>query len=269
MKTSTPTIPRRLFLAALAAALTLPITASAQGGEELSADEIIDKMLDQNNSLGVKSGEASLTLLVEDRAGNRRVRKLDVKAKELKTVRTRVELTAPKEVKGQAFLFAQNKSGEDDVWMYLPAFGVTRRIEGSQKKGSFLGTHFTFADLESRDIEQATYKRLEDGKIGKAAVYVIESYPKKPEESDYGKVVSYVRKSDYMPLKFKFYGKDKKTELKTIFVEKIAQNDQDKPYIKQMTLRSKKGGFTTIAIDDVDAGAELPDAIFSKDQLGK
>lgn len=252
------------------AALMGPGAATFAQDKGPSAQEIVDKMLDNNNSLGFQSGRAQLTLLIEDKGGERRVRSLDVKSKKIEGAgRTVVKLTEPKEVKGQAFLFSENKTAEDDVWMFLPAFKVTRRIEGSNKKGAFLGSHFTFADLESRDVKDSAHKRLADEKIVKDEVFVIESVPKDASKSDYGKVVSFIRKDDYVPLKVRFYDKDGKTELKTIFVEKLDKNSQGKSYTKQMTLRAKSGGYTTIKIDALDEGAELPDAIFSKDQFGK
>lgn len=236
--------------------------------DKKSAKQIIDESLEKN-SLGFQSGQADLMLIIEDKAGSRRVRKLDVKSKKVsEATNTLVELTHPKEVKGQAFLFAENKKAQDDVWMYVPAFKVTRRIEGSQKSGSFLGSHFTYADLESRDIKDAKYKRLADDKIGKHAVYVIESTPKKGGDSDYGKVVSYIRKSDTMPLKMRFYGKSGKVA-KTLFVEKLDQTDRGETYVKRMTLRPEGGGFTTIKLEAFDDDAELADSLFSKEQLGK
>lgn len=252
-----------LIVACLACALALPALAA-----EMSASDIIDKAL-ETNSLGFSEGQAEMSLIIEDKAGNRRVRKLDVHSKKVDdATRTRVELTAPKELRGQSFLFAENTSGADDVWMYVPAFKVTRRIEGSDKDSAFLGSHFTFADLESRGLKHANYKRLEDDKIGKHEVYVIESTPKKGAESEYGKVTAYIRKSDYMPLKLKFYdGTD--DLMKTLFVEKLDETDSGKTYVERMTLRPEGGGFTTIKIAGLDSEADIPDSAFSRDQLGK
>ncbi len=253
----------RKFTALISLLVLLPSVAFA---DEPTADEIIDKSLDQN-AMGFQAGKAQLTLKIEDSSGDSRVRKLDVKSKKLNDLtRTLVTLTSPKEVRGQAFLFAEKK-GEDDVWMYLPAFKVTRRIEGGQKNGSFLGSHFTYADLESRDLKEATYDRKPDEKIGKHEVYVVEATPKKSADSDYEKVVTYVRKDDYIPLKVKFYEKGDKVA-KTLFVEKLDKTSEGQTYAKQMTLRPKGGGYTTIVINALDE-AELPDSLFSKDQLGK
>jgi len=138
-------------------ALTTSLFAVSASAEEPTAQQIVDKALDQN-AMGFQSGKAQLSLTIEDARKDRRVRKLEVKSKNVgELARTLVTLTEPKEVRGQAFLFAEQK-GEDDVWMYLPAFKVTRRIEGGQKNGSFLGSHFTYADLESRDLKDADYE---------------------------------------------------------------------------------------------------------------
>lgn len=262
---------RILMVASLSWLAMTPAAPLAQAQDKgPSAQEIVDKMLDNNNSLGFQAGRAQLSLLIEDKTGERRVRSLDVKSKNFDgATRTVVKLTEPKEVKGQAFLFAANKAAEDDVWMFLPAFKVTRRIEGSNKKGAFLGSHFTFADLESRDVKDSAHKRLEDEKIAKDEVFVIESTPKDASKSDYGKVVSFIRKDDYVPLKVRFYDKDGKSELKTIFVERLDKDSKGKSYVKQMTLRAKSGGYTTLKIDALDENAQLPDAIFSKDEFGK
>lgn len=252
------------FIVALLVSFAAP--AAAQSSSP-SADEIMDKALDQN-AMGFQSGKAQLTLTIEDAKGSKRVRSLDVKSKQLTGLtRTLVTLTAPKEVRGQAFLFAEQK-GEDDVWMFLPAFKVTRRIEGGQKNGAFLGSHFTYADLESRDLKDADYQRLPDEKIASDEVYVVKATPNKGATSDYTSIINYVRKSDFMPLKVKFFGKGDKLE-KTIFVEKLDKTSEGQTYAKQMTLRPQSGGFTTLQIDALETSSELPDSIFSKDQLGK
>ena len=236
--------------------------------EDLSAEEIIDRAM-ARNSLGFESGRAQVTLLVYDRAGERRERSLDVRSKrQNERSRTLMSLTNPAEVRGQAFLFVENPEGTDDMWMYVPAFDVTRRVEGNQRRSSFLGSHFTFADLESRDLRDAQYRRLSDESIGDHSVYVIQATPKTPAESDYGRVVAYIRKTDHIPLRVRFY--DKEGDIaKTLFSEKINTTDGDNSYVEQMTLRAEDGGYTTIRITALDTDVDLPDSIFDREELGR
>ncbi|MFW5967124.1 MAG: outer membrane lipoprotein-sorting protein [Persicimonas sp.] len=248
----------------VAAMLTL-VAATAHA--EKSADEIIEKAL-ESNALGFQAGEAKVSLDIEDRAGESRERKMGVKSKDSDDgSRTLVELTAPKDLKDQAFLFSENDDGSDDVWMYVPAFEVTRRIEGSQKNGAFLGSHFTYADLESRDIEEGSYTRLDDDKVGEHPVYVVRTTPE-DDDSEYGKVLTYIRKSDFFPLRIEFFDEEGGKE-KTLFIEEIEETDDGKKYTKKMTLRPESGGYTTIEINSLDAKSDLPDSLFSKEQLGK
>lgn len=259
-----------ISLTAVFIVLSVPIWAYSQDNKQLSAQAIIDKMLEGNDSIGISSGSANLMLMVQDRTGTKRVKNLTVRSKKINdAVRTNIKLTAPKELRGLSFLFAENKKGEDNVWMYLPSFGVTRRIEGSQKKGAFLGSHLSFADLESRDFKGAVHERLPDEKIGKTPVFVISTVPRDTAHTDYGKIVTYVRKSDYTSLKVRFFAKDKKMETKTMFVEKLGKTKKGETYTKQMTLRVKSGGFTTIMIKSIDETSDIPNAVFSKEQLGK
>jgi outer membrane lipoprotein-sorting protein len=265
--------PGAATLALCAAALLLvalapPAVAQDSESEKLDADAIVDKALERNR-LGFDSGAAQVALVVKNRAGDKKTKKLDVKSKKIDDRgHTLVELTAPKSVAGQAFLFVEKKSGADDVWMYLPAFSVTRRIAGSQKEGSFLGSHFTYEDLESRDIKESAYERKEDDKIGKNEVYVVEAKPKEKSDSKYAKIELYIRKKDFIPLKIKYFDADGKLK-RTLFTEKIDKTEGGDVYIKRSTLYPKKGGSTTIVVQALDADTEIPDSLFSKGQLGK
>jgi len=237
----------------------------APASAQESADAIVHAAID-NNSTGFQSGVGRMTVLTEDKGGDRKERVILFKgASGPAGRRTLVRLLAPDEVKGQAFLFREVKDAEDQVYWYLPAFGVTRRISGGQKKGSFMGTHFTFADLESRDIKEATYKKLPDDKIATAEVYVIEARPKHADDSDYGKVVLFIRKTDRMLLKARFFDKAG-AELKTMFIEKLDKSGEHR-YVKQMTLRPADGGLTRMTIDAVDFDAPLSDVEFTPEAL--
>jgi hypothetical protein len=253
-----------LRAALLVTMLLTPCVAFADGP---SAQEIIDKALD-NDTTGFQSGKAQLTLTIQDKGGAKRERSLEVKSKRTDGKSTSlVTLTAPAQVKGQAFLFAE-KEGDDDVWMYLPAFKVTRRIEGKQKNGAFLGSHFTYSDLETRDLEDATYEKQPDDKIAKDDVYVIAATPKPDANSDYTKIVTYIRKTDFVLLKSKFFGKGNKLK-KTLFVEKLDKTSAGRTYASQTTLSTAEGGFTTIAVTGLETDVEIPDSVFSREQLGK
>jgi hypothetical protein len=239
--------------------------------DKLTAKEIVDRMVDKNNAMGVESGQADIRLTIKGRgADDARVRELRIRAKKIDDrAHTILKLTAPKEVAGQAFLFVESpkEGGDNDIWTYTPAFNHTQRMKGSERNKEFLGTHFTFADLENRDFKDAKLERLPDEKRGGSDVYVISATPT-AKSSTYGKMIAYIRKSDSIPMTIKFYQKDGKTLAKTIFSEKLDKDSEGNTYVKQMTVRAETGGYTTMLITSIDTKVELPDAIFSSERLG-
>jgi outer membrane lipoprotein-sorting protein len=257
-----------IWLVMMAFLAVTALAATAAADEELGADEIIERTVERN-AMGFEAGRAQVVLTVFDRAGEQRERQLDVRSRrDDDRSRTLMSLTAPAEVRGQAFLFVENPDADDDMWMYLPAFEFTRRVEGRQRRSSFLGSHFTFADLESRDLRESEYTRRDDDEIGGHQVYVIEARPKNPQESDYQKVVAFVRKSDFIPLRVRFYDKSGDLE-KTLFAEELADTDEDVTYIRRMSLHAEAGGYTRIEISGLDTEVELPDSLFDREEFGR
>lgn len=248
-----------LAFATFAALLAFAAPAAAQD----KAADIVRAALEQN-STGLQVGVGTLTLTTEDSSGARKLRHLAFKgANTPEGRRTLVRLLSPEEVKGQSFLFREVRQGDDQVYWYLPAFGATRRISGGQKRGSFMGTHFTFADLESRDIQDAAYRSLPDAKVGELPCYVIEATPR--GESDYARIVLSIRRDDRMLLKARFYDKAG-AELKTLFIEKV-DTAGERRYVKQMVLRPQAGGYTRITIDTLDPGRAPTEAELTPEAL--
>lgn len=250
---------------ALALVLALPAPGAAQD-DGLSADDIIDRALD-TDALGFQTGEVTMTLIIQDDSGESRERRLVVRGMDDgDDGRALVRVVAPAEQAGQSYLFRENTDGEDDVYVFLPALDdAPRRISGSQKNGSFMGTHFTYADLETRDVRDGTYTRLADETIGRFPVYVVDAVPAPDSDSDYARVRLWIRHGDFIPLRTRFFGDDGEVE-KTIFTEETDEDD-GRVYVRRMTLRPADGGATTMILDSVDFGAEVSPAEFTPQNL--
>jgi outer membrane lipoprotein-sorting protein len=241
--------------------IALPVAA-----QEMTADEIIDRAL-ATETLGFQSGEVTMTLIIQDESGESRERRLTVRGMDDgDDGRALVRVVSPPEQAGQSYLFRENGGGEDDVYIFLPAIDdAPRRISGDQKNGSFMGTHFTFADLETRDVRDAAYTRLADETIGRFPVYVVDSIPNDSSDSEYSRVRMWIRHGDFIPLRTRFFG-DSGEEEKTIFTEETAEND-GRVYVRRMTLRPSDGGATTMILDDVNFAATIAAAEFTPQNL--
>jgi len=146
---------RSLFTGVLAVFCALALTPSAVHAEDsLTADAIIERMI-ANDSFGFESGEVTLSLEIRNSRGDVRVRSLRARGdRKADLRRSRVDIVEPADVRGTAILLLEQAGDRDDLqYIYLPEYKKAKRITGSQKNGSFLGSDLTFADLESRDTK--------------------------------------------------------------------------------------------------------------------
>ena len=95
--------------------------------ESLSASEIMKKARDKQFP---KNSLSDLTMVLINKRGSKRVRKLRTKRKdygngEAKSVAT---FLSPPDVKGTAFLVWEHADKPNDVFIYLPALKKIRRI---------------------------------------------------------------------------------------------------------------------------------------------
>ncbi len=132
-----------------------------------------------------------------------------------KTLTTFLE---PNDIKGTALLNWKNKGRSDDQWLYLPALRKMQRIASSGKRKYFMGTDFTYSDLEGENLSNYNYNCVKEQKCGKKTCWVIEAIPKdkdKVNETGYSKRILEVRKKRYITEKIDYY--DKKGQmLKTL-----------------------------------------------------
>ncbi|MEQ9504311.1 MAG: outer membrane lipoprotein-sorting protein [Deltaproteobacteria bacterium] len=192
---------------------------------ELTAEQIAKQALN-NNMFSTANAQADVNLTMSK--NGKVVRERRIITKVLRTdgeVRSFVEFTSPSDVAGTRFLSVEEKGGDADQYIYLPAFKKVKRVVGSQRTRSFMGTDFSYADLDGRDPDAATYKRLADDKIGGQDCYVLEATPKHPQNEDYGKSVVWVHKKHLIPMRIDFYGKKGATVKKRFTVRRLEKKD--------------------------------------------
>ncbi len=120
----------------------------------------------------------------------------------------------PRDVKGTASLTFSHATEPDDQWLYLPALKRVKRISSKNKSGPFMGSEFAFEDIASQEVDKYTYKHLKDDTLNGRDVFVVESYPAY-KNSGYTRLISWIDKTEYYPLKTEFYDR-KNSLLKTL-----------------------------------------------------
>lgn len=178
---------------------------------DLTGREIMEKQKERHK---VKSESAVETMLLVDKNNNQEKRQVKRYAKEVgkDLHRYLVVFMSPADIKGTALLTWEQKGRENDQWLYLPAQKKMQRIAKGSKKNYFMGTDFTYEDMEPEDINNFHYTVLRteninhDGKNYEC--YVIEAVPAneaKKQESGYSKRILWIEKKNLLTLKGEFY----------------------------------------------------------------
>jgi hypothetical protein len=115
-----------------------------------------------------------------------------------------VRFTAPADIKGTAILLIERSGADDDMWLYLPALGKTRRLSAANKKDAFVGTDFSYGDVIGLKPEQWTHRITGEQAIDGVPCQVVESLPVDDgvkQNSGYGKRVSWISKANAVALR--------------------------------------------------------------------
>lgn len=171
----------------------------------LTADQIMHKVDARETGETVVSESA---LILIDKKKRQRVRQLKLFSKEYDGVDKSVSFfMAPADVKDTAYMSFdwEDDTKEDDSWLYLPALQKINRIASSDKSGAFMGSDFSYADIDGVEVEDFNYRLIKESEeVNGFDCWVIESIPKSKEvikETGYLSTKSWIRKDIFMQVK--------------------------------------------------------------------
>jgi len=219
------------------------------------------------NSYNRPSGKTIHSLLqmnLLDQTGERRSRIIEnwsIKTDE-QTTNTVILFHSPATVKDTRFLSLENKNQQDDQWIYLPALGRVRRIAASEENQPFMGTDFTYEDMQSREVFDDTHTLLREEKVNDWECFVIESIPKDPAGESYSKRIQWIMKDTWVPVKGELYDKRGRL-LKELRVRRL-ENVQGFWTIIDTTMENVQTGHATeLNIKKLVYDKEVPESLFT------
>lgn len=234
--------------------------ASAQG--TLSANELAQRVINSSDAFRWEGGQSRVRMVLIEPDGTRKERSMQVIARRSNgTTQSLVRFLGPEDIAGTAFLMLEKGKEESEQYIYLPGIKRTRRIAGREREGNFMGSDFTYSDMQGAKPSDAQHKLLPDENIGSDPCYVLES-TLDPKKSPYGKVVTWVRKSDYIALRTRFHDRSGNL-VKTLYARRV-KNIEGKPVV--VDARMQKNGtnhVTEVFVDSVEKRSDLSDAQFT------
>ena len=251
----------RLSTVFLTLTLFCLITVSYGTAQGLTGDEIMKRVDERNIPKDMKS---EMTMKLINKKGQERVRSVKIiRQGDEKQI---MWFLAPPDVRGTSFLRISYDDRDDDMWLYLPAFRKVRRIASRARKENFMGSDFTYENMEKRKLKDYTYKLLREETLGEYQCYVVESVPKKGVDTDYTRIISWVWKGDHILIKEDFY--DKKGKLrKTKTIDKIEKRNEYWMPDKLRMENIQKKHSTEIIFNEVEVDTGVEDDLFSTSYL--
>ena len=104
-----------------------------------------------------------------------------------------------------------------------------------------------------------------DEKVGNDDTYVVESTPGTVEAGGYSRVRAWVRKTDFVALRTKFFDASGKVQ-KTLYVRRI-KDLEGKPVVVEARMQSENGHATELVVDGIERKDNLPDSLFTPTAL--
>ena len=191
----------------LTVSLCLMITLTVQSAEKTGRQV----MEEQKARHEASSEYEKVTMVLVDSSDKKETRELKryLKKDNEGLFKYLIRFEAPADVRGVSLLTWQQKGGEDNQWLYLPAYGEKlKRIAGGGKKSYFMGTDFAYEDLRSEKLDDHNYQIVKQEKVDNQNCYVIEASPATEEEqrsSGYGKRILWINTENFFTLKAEFY----------------------------------------------------------------
>jgi hypothetical protein len=178
-----------------------------------------------------------------------------------------VRFTAPADLAGAGFLQVQKRTGDDERYLFLPELKRSRRISGNLRGNSFMGTDFSFADLDRRDLRDSTAKRLPDETIGTFPCFRIDAVPTR-SDSPYSRLELWIRMDNALPLKMKMY--DSSNALFKTFTAQEVRRVSGHWYVtKSKMVDHQHGHETQLFIDSIVFSDNVPEDEFTVRNLEK
>ncbi len=182
--------------------------------------------------------------------------------------------TAPPDVKGTVTMLLEHAGRDDDIWVYLPALKKVRRLVSSNKKDSFVGTDFSYADVIGYKVDEWSYKLLREEAVDGHPSYVIEATPKNATvkaNTGYSKRVDTIRKDNLVTVRSDYWDEAGQM-LKTSLFTALEQVDPKRGKWQAMKLEARNlqtGHRTEIKFDNFKANQQVKGSFFTTAYMEK
>ncbi|MFA6636555.1 MAG: outer membrane lipoprotein-sorting protein [Candidatus Omnitrophota bacterium] len=236
---------------------------SSQSGA-MTAKDIVKKS-NQASYYQASDGKADVHMVITDSLGRTRERDMTILRLDNEDdshQKYYVYFNKPGDVKGMSYLVWKNPGEDDDRWLYLPALDLVRRVASSDKRSSFVGSHFAYEEISGRGEEEDEHTIEEETD----ELYKIKSVPKEPGSVEFSYFFTWINKENFLPVKAELFDKNGKhyKTMEALEVDTVAGF----PTITRMKASDhNSNGYTVSEFSSIEYDIGLGEDIFTERYL--
>jgi len=231
--------------------------------QDLTTEEIINKANLVSYYSG-NDGKSDVKMTITDSQARQRIREfkiLRLDTEEGGKQKFYVYFKKPADVAKMVFMVWKHLGQDDDRWLYLPALDLVRRIASTDKRSSFVGSHFVYEDVSGRGVDADTHELVETTE----EIYKIKNTPKETSGLEFDYYFVWINKENFLPVKAEYYKGHKL--IRSIEALEI-KNIQGHPTVmKSIAKDLVRNGETTMEFSNIEYDAGLTDDIFAERYL--
>ncbi len=254
----------------LVAALSVGLWAAE--AETPSVEEIVQRTNYASYYRGA-DGRARVHMTITDETGRERTREFTILRRDDQPEAARdpeftgrqrfyVYFRHPADVDKMVFMVHKHLDRDDDRWLYLPDLDLVKRIGATDKRTSFVGSHFVYEDVSGRSVDLDTHEL--EGASG--PYYVLKNTPKDPEVVDFAWYRMYIHKDTFIPVLTEYYDANG-AKYRVYQVRKVEDVQGFKTVTESLMKDLRGGGQTLLRYEKVEYNVGVPEDIFTERYL--
>jgi hypothetical protein len=262
----------RQSAAAILGAILMASLSAQKPAAIVETPEWVARQIDERDT--GRDARIAMTMRLYDRRGRVRERSLvltSMRATGKIGDRILVRFLSPGDIKGTGLLVWEHPKAEHERFLYLPALGRVRRIAGSEKQESFVGSDLSYEDIGGREVDEYTYAFAQrdaswhspDGRAYPA--WQLEARAK-DRQSAYPRTVSLVRKDNFVVVSADVFNRRNDRE-KRYEVRRLERVDGIWTAMDLVMTNELQKTRTELAVTSVKFNVGLTEADFSRRAL--
>jgi len=185
----------------------------------------------------------------------------------------------PAKLKGTGFLSYDwsLQTRENEAWIYLPDLGKVTRLSTSNRADYFLGSDFTYGDLERLEVDDFDYQFADDERPAATGEVIIDALPRADildhviDKTGYTRIRYWVDTERVFVMKAKYWLKDKgwvkyytASRVEQVSGAWIAKNEQ-----MILTRHDQMVHATLMMVESIELNNSVDDSVFTTYGLEK